>query len=137
MPPNTLYMEVKLPCLRNCLVFLYRGAIFIQGAITESGHAYAVENEKWLGLSKDTTVFVMEEGAMKGICKRKTDEEQGANRARARAREEAWRARMTLELSAHQARREAMEAKRSKPWNKLLRKLRQEPEPETVQCATQ
>jgi len=133
MPPKTLYMQVSLPCLRNCLVFLYRGAIFIQGAITETGHAYAVENEEWLGLSKDATVFVMEEGAMKGICKRKTDEEQRENRAR----EEAWKARVTLERSAYQARREAMEAQRNKPWNKVLRKFRREPEPETVQCATQ
>jgi hypothetical protein len=116
-------------------VFLYRGAIFIQGAITETGHAYAVENEEWLGLSKDTTVFIMEEGAIKGICKRKTDEEQRANRAR----EEAWKTRETLGRSAYQAQREAMETKRNKPWNKLLRKLRREPEPETetVQCATQ
>jgi len=134
MPPKTLYMQVSLPCLRNCLVFLYRGAIFIQGATTETGHAYAVENEEWLSLSKDTTILVMEQGAMKGICNQKTDEEdQRANRAR----DEAWKARVTLKLSEYHAQREAMKAKRNKPWNKLLRKLRREPEPETVQCATQ
>jgi len=136
MPPETLYMQVSLPCLRDCLVFLYRGAILIQeGAITETGHAYAVENEEWLGLSNGTTVFVMEEGAMKGICKRKTEEEQRTNRAR----EETWMARVTLEQSAYHARREAMEVKRNKPWDKLLRKFRREPEPEPerVQCATQ
>jgi hypothetical protein len=132
---KTLSMQVNLPCLRDCLVFLYRGAIFIprHGAITEIGHAYAIENEKWLGLGKDTTIFVMEQGAMKGICNRKTDEEQRANRAR----EEAWEARVMLELSEYQAQREAMKAKGKKPWNKLLHKLRREPEPETVQCATQ
>lgn len=133
MPPKTLYMQVSLPCLRDCLVFLYRGAVFIQGAITETGYAYAVENEEWLGLSKDTTVIVMEEGAMKGICNRKTNEEQRPNRAR----EEAWKARVPLERSAYQARREAMQAKRKQSWGKLLRKLRREREPETVQCATQ
>lgn len=133
MPPQTLYRQVSLPCLRDCLVFLYRGAIFIQEEITETGHAYAVENEEWLTLSKDTTIFVMEEGAMKGICKRKRDEKKIANRAR----EEAWRERVALQLSESRARREALEAKRNKPWNKLLRKLRRESEPEKVQCATQ
>jgi vacuolar-type H+-ATPase subunit H len=105
-------------------VFLYCSAIFVEGTVTETGPAYAIENEEWLGLSKGTTVFVMEEGAMKGICKRKMDEEQRANRARGEAR----KVRVTLEQSAYQAQQEAVEAKRNKPWKKLLRKLRREPE---------
>lgn len=135
IPPNALDMKVSLPCLRDCLVFLYRGAIFIQGqgAVSEPGHVYAVKNEEWLGLGENTTIFVMEQGVMKGICNRKTEEEQRVNRAR----EEAWEAKVTLELSEDWNRREAVEAKRNKPWNKLLRKLRREPEPEAVQCATQ
>jgi len=129
MPPNVLNMEVSLPCLRDCLVFLYRGAIVIQGqeAITETGHAYAVKNEEWLGLSKNTTIFVMEQGTMKGICKRQTEEERRLNRVRE----------LELLVREHQARREVMEAKSNKPWNKLLHTLRREPEPEAVQCATQ
>ncbi|RMI98428.1 hypothetical protein CDV36_016128 [Fusarium kuroshium] len=134
-PPNTLKMEISLPCLRDCLVFLYRGAIFIQGqgAITETGYAYAVQDEKWLGLDKNAIIFIMEQGAMKGICKRKTDEELRASRAQ----QEAHSARVAAELNDYRARRAAAEAKRNKPWAKLLRKLRREPEPETVQCATQ
>jgi len=133
MPPNTLYMRVSLPCLRNCLVFLYRGAIFIEGTITETGHAYAVENEEWLVLDKDTMVFVMEEGDMKGICKRKMIEERKAKRAR----EEALKVKVTMEQNAYQARREAVDTRINKSWKKMLRKIRREPEPETAQCAQQ
>jgi hypothetical protein len=135
IPPDALNMNVSLPCFRDCLVFLYRGAISTQGEVllNETGHAYAVKNEEWLGLDKNTTIFVMEQGAMKGICNRKTDEEQRANQTR----KEAWEARLTLAQSEDRARREALEAKRNTPWNKLLRKLRREPEPEAVQCATQ
>ena len=70
---------------------------------------------------------------MKGICNQITDGEERSNRAW----EEAWKARVMLKPNEHHTQREAMEAKRNKPWNKVLRKLRREPEPETVQCATQ
>ncbi len=74
---------------------------------TETGYAYAVKNEEWLDLGKNTRVFVMEQGAIEGICK-----------------------------SENRARSEAVEAKEKKPWNKLWDKLRREPESETVQCPT-
>ena len=92
-------------------MFLYCGTVSIlgQGMTTETGYLYAVKNEEWLGLGKNTRVFVMEQGAMEGICK-------SENRAR-------W---------------EAVEAKKKKPpWNNLLGKLGREPESETAQCPTQ
>lgn len=73
-------MVVKLPCLRDCLVFLcHCGTILIrgQGEITETGYAYVVKNEECLGLGENTAILVMEQGAMKGVCNRKTDEETG------------------------------------------------------------
>lgn len=72
---------------------------------------------------------------MKSICSQKTDEVQRLNRVRQEARMARW----AYQLSEYhyRARREAAEEKRNKPWNKLLRKLRREPQPEKVQCATQ
>lgn len=72
-------MVVKLPHLRDCLVFLCHGTILIrgQGEITETGYAYVVKNEECLGLGENTAILVMEQGGMKGVCNRKTGEETG------------------------------------------------------------
>ena len=127
-------MHVSLPCLRDCLVFLCRGAISIKGqeAITEAGYAYAVKNEEWLALGENTTIVVMEQGRMRGACNRAEDRERRAARAREK--------RASQESVGEQVSRAVMEeARRNKPWYKLLRKLRREPEPEpeVVQCPTQ
>lgn len=76
-------MKVGLHCFRHCLIFLLRGVIFIdkQGALIEPGYAYVVRDEEWIGLGGNTTILVMEEGEMKGICAQKLKEEQEEYRA--------------------------------------------------------
>ena len=117
LPPTFLNVKIGFHCLRHCLIFLLRGVLFIerQGAIIEPGYAYVVRDEEWIGLGGNTTVFVMEEGEMKGICAQKLKEEQ----------EKYW------------AEREATARKQRRPWNKVLTKFRGESEVEQVQCATQ
>lgn len=44
--------------------------------LVDAGCAYVVKGEKWLGLGANTTVFVMEEGDMIGICTKKAREEK-------------------------------------------------------------
>lgn len=64
--------------MKDCLVFLARGVIFVegQGAFVEPGYAYAMRDEEWLGFGGDAVVVIMEEGDMKGICALKTRELQ-------------------------------------------------------------
>ena len=98
------------------MVFLLRGVIFLEGsgALIEPGYAYAIKDENMLGLGGNTTIFVMEEGAMKGICAQKTKESQEEIRRN----------------------REAEERRQRRPWNRLRNKLRpKKKQPE--QCATQ
>ena len=114
-PPNILNTRVGYHCFKDCLVFLLRGVVFIegQGALMDPGYAYAVKDEKMIGLGGNTTVFFMEEGEMKGICAQKTKESQ----------DKYW------------AEKEARERERNRPWNKVLRKFRRE-RPEQ-QCQVQ
>ncbi|KAK8097531.1 hypothetical protein PG984_016670 [Apiospora sp. TS-2023a] len=76
LPPNIRSTRFGFHCLQDCLVFLLRGVIFLDGsgALVEPGYAYAIKDETMLGLGGNTTIFVMEEGAMKGICAQKTRE---------------------------------------------------------------
>lgn len=73
LPLDVVNVKLNFHCLENCLVFLLRGILFIegQGMIIEPGYAYAIKGEEWIGLGGNTTIFVMEEGEMKGICARK------------------------------------------------------------------
>ncbi|KAI3325017.1 hypothetical protein HD806DRAFT_553188 [Xylariaceae sp. AK1471] len=100
LPPNVLSLKISLHCLRHCLVFLLRGVIFIdgQGKIIEPGYAYVVKDEEWIGLGGNTTIFVMEEGEMKGICAQKLEE----------AQEKYW------------ADQEAAKRKQNRLWNRVL-----------------
>ena len=118
LPPNVLNLKINFRCLRDCLIFLLRGVIFIdgQGAIIEPGYVYVVRDEEWIGLGGNTTIFVMEEGEMKGICAQKLKEEQ----------------------EKHRTEMEAAKEKQKRFWNRVLAKFRQgEPEVQQVQCATQ
>ena len=83
--------------------------------IVEPGYAYVVRDEELIGLGGNTTIFVMEEGEMKGICAQKLKEEQ----------------------EKHWAEKEAEKKKRNRLWNRVLTKFRREPEVQQVQCATQ
>ncbi|CAM1503145.1 Fc.00g079210.m01.CDS01 [Cosmosporella sp. VM-42] len=115
LPPNVPNVKIGFHCLRDCLVFLLRGIIFIdlQGAIVEPGYAYVVKDEEWIGLGVNTTIFVMEEGEMKGICAQKLKEDQ----------------------EKYRMEEEAARKKRNGLWGKVLTKMRRgEP---GVQCATQ
>jgi len=75
--------------MKDCLVFLLRGAIFIdgQGAFADEGHAYMVKDEKMVGLGGATDIWVMEEGEMKGICAEVTREKAEEFRRRQEADE--------------------------------------------------
>ncbi len=124
MPPHVLNVKFGVHCLRDCLVFLLRGVIFIdgQGAIVEPGYAYAVRDEEMIGLGGNTTVFIMEEGEMKGICAQKTKESQ----EKYWAEEKYWAA------------KEAGKRRQDRLWNRVLAKFRREPqEQHEVQCPTQ
>ena len=96
---------------------MLRGAIFIdgQGKFIEPGYAYVVKDEEWIGLGGNTTVFVMEEGEMKGICAQKVNEGQ----------------------ERYRIDKEAAKRKQFGLWDKACRKFRREPEVQQVQCATQ
>lgn len=118
LPPNELSCKISFHCFRDCLVFLLHGVIFIdgQGAIIEPGYAYVVKDEESIGLGGNTTILVMEEGEMKGICAQRTKEWQ----------EKYW------------AEKEAAKRKQNELWHRVMTKLRRrEPEVEQVQCATQ
>jgi len=60
--------------MKDCLVFLLCGVIFIegQGAFGDEGCAYVVKDEKVIGLGGATNIFIMEEGEMKGACAEET-----------------------------------------------------------------
>lgn len=60
--------------MKDCLVFLLRGVIFIggQGPSGDEGCAYMVKGETMIGMGPSTSIFVMEEGEMKGICAEET-----------------------------------------------------------------
>jgi len=75
-------VRLNLPCFSDCLVFLLRGTIFIegQGELSEPGYAYAIQDEEWIGLGGSTVILVMEEGEMKGICAKRTKEKQDKQR---------------------------------------------------------
>lgn len=112
LPQNILNTRVGFHCFRDCLVFLLRGAIFLEGfgALVEPGYAYAIKDEEMLGLGGNTTIFVMEEGAMeegamKGICAQKTREKQEEFRRN----------------------KEANEKRQRRPWNRVRNKFRVSP----------
>lgn len=118
IPPHVRNVRISLHCLSDCLVFLLRGIIFIdrQGVLTEPGYAYFVKDEVGLELGGNTTIFVMEEGEMKGICARKLKEKH----------------------EKYLAEKESAERKQNRPWNALLAKFRRErPEEQALQCPTQ
>lgn len=161
-------MIVSLPCLSDCLVFLYRGAILVrvQGhtpgkprVISKTGHAYVVKDEEFIGLGKNTEIFIMEQGEMKGTCSgRKEEEEQLRREAaqldrelrilRAKEQHEAIMRRAaspppiginTYETAQERRKREFKE--NEKLWDKVKRKVRREPTPDPegdrIQCAQQ
>lgn len=99
-------MKVGFHCFRDCLVFLLRGVIFLEGsgALVEPGYAYAIQDEEMLGLGGNTTIFVMEEGAMKGICAQKTRERQEEMRRN----------------------HEAYEKRQKRPWNRVRNMFRRD-----------
>ncbi|KAL5313315.1 hypothetical protein ACEPPN_019048 [Leptodophora sp. 'Broadleaf-Isolate-01'] len=116
LPPDVLNLNINFHCLHDCLIFLLRGVIFIdgQGAIIEPGYAYVVKDEEWIGLGGNTSLFVMEEGEMKGICTQKEEQEK------------------------YWSEKEVAKRKQNRPWNRALTKYRRgEPEVQQVQCATQ
>jgi len=104
--------------MKDCLVLLLRGIAFIegQGALVDAGYAYAVRNEEWLRLGGNAVVLFIEEGEMKGICTRKTQEAQ----------------------QIYRAEREAEERRQRRPWNRAIAMFRRgHPEVERVQCNPQ
>ncbi|KAK8036370.1 hypothetical protein PG991_001507 [Apiospora marii] len=106
LPHNIPSTKVDFKCFRDCLVFLLRGVIFLEGSETlvEPGYAYAIKDEEMLGLGGNTTIFVMEEGAMRGICAQKTREVQEAIRRI----------------------QEAYDKRQRRPWNRVRNKFRRE-----------
>ncbi|KAK4209208.1 hypothetical protein QBC37DRAFT_352148 [Rhypophila decipiens] len=115
VPPNIPNTGFGVHCLKDCLLFLLQGQIFIegQGRFIEPGYAYAVKDEKMIRLGGNTTVFVMEEGEMRGICAQKL--------------KEAWEEEEKLE--------EAREKRENRPWNKVLNRVR--PEKPEQECPVQ
>lgn len=82
----------------------------------EPGCAYVMKNETWIWLGGNTTILVMEEGEMKGLCAQKTKEFQ----------------------EKYRAEKEAEERKQKRVWNRALAKFRwREPEVQQAQCPTQ
>ncbi|KAM7192618.1 hypothetical protein V8F33_008229 [Rhypophila sp. PSN 637] len=104
IPPYVRNIGIGFHCMKHCLVFLLRGVIFIdgQGAFVDEGCAYLLKDEKMIHLGGGTTIFVMEEGEMKGICAEETQK---------KIAEMEWR-------------REAYERKRNSIGYKVLRKFR-------------
>ncbi|KAK7968621.1 hypothetical protein PG988_007694 [Apiospora saccharicola] len=118
LPQNILNTRVGFHCFQDCLVFLLRGVIFLDesgSALVEPGYAYAIKDETMLGLGGNTTIFVMEEGAMKGICAQKTREAQEEFRRN----------------------QEAEERRQRRPWNRVRNKLRPKKKQQPEQCAFQ
>ena len=66
------------PCFRACLIFILRGEFIIkrQRRVTKTGCAYRAKDEEWIWLCGTTTLVVMEEGEQRGVCRRRTQEEQ-------------------------------------------------------------
>ena len=83
LPLTVCGVKVSLPCLRDCQVFLLRGAFLIegQGRVIETGCSYLVKDEVCIGLYGSTTLIVMEEGEQRGACLKNTKEMQERIRA--------------------------------------------------------
>ncbi|KAM7206095.1 hypothetical protein V8F20_002877 [Naviculisporaceae sp. PSN 640] len=164
-PDAVSNMIVSLPCLSDCFVFLYRGAIFLPGgppAITKTGLAYVVKDEQWIGLGRDTEIFIMEQGETKGVCSGRKEEEEQKQREQERQRLEARRRELELVRLRSIARREAEMRRADSPepividwgeiqrerrkrefkeneklWDKVKRKVRREPTPDPDERAYQ
>lgn len=68
---------VSMPCLRDCQIFLLRGAILLrgQGLLIETGCSYVVKDEESIGIcGSNTTIVIMEEGEQRGACRKHTQE---------------------------------------------------------------
>ncbi|KAM7215267.1 hypothetical protein V8F06_009318 [Rhypophila decipiens] len=152
-------MIISLPCLQNCLVFLYRGVIHLQGdmgssPITSTGHGHAIKNEEFLGLDRDTDIFILEQGPMRGACAGRQEEialeelgkEMTERRQRREEEEEKRRQSMERKFWGEESEDEEGTTRenkkkngkgKEKTWDKLVRKIRREPEPEPegIQCA--
>ena len=83
LPLAVYTVKVSLPCLRDCQIFLLRGAFHIEGRgrVIETGCSYLVKDEVWIGLCRGTTLVIMEEGEQRGVCLKKTKEMQERNLA--------------------------------------------------------
>ena len=67
------WVWVSLPCLRNCQIFLIRGAFLIkgQGRVIGTGCSYPVKDEDGIGLcGSETVIVIMEEGEQQGAFQR-------------------------------------------------------------------
>lgn len=95
-------------------MFVLRGGFSIkgQGLCIADGCVYRVKNEEWMWLGGKGTVFVMEEGKMRGICQRNVEEAH---------------VKMTINQASN-TRRFYMQ--------NIMRKIRR-PKPEEAQCSPQ
>ena len=104
--------------MKDCLVFLVRGVVFVegQGALVDPGYAYAVRDEELLRLGGNAIALIMGEGQMKGICAQKTGEFQ----------------------QKYRAEKEAEERRQRQPWNRAVAMFRRRNRgAQNEQCATQ
>ncbi|KAK0639850.1 hypothetical protein B0T16DRAFT_497832 [Cercophora newfieldiana] len=114
IPPTIRNIRVSFDCFRHCLVFLLRGALFIegQGMVIEPGYAYEIKDEEWIGLGGNTTILVMEEGEMKGVCSRN----------------------LKVKQEKILAEQEEARRKENQVWNRVLTKSGLRKQPERSQC---